>query len=394
MATFDFINGEDFRLSLEADYRELNSAMQTQAWKTVHVLAGSIIETVLIDYLVASEYQKKFSSNPLKMTLAEAISACRQENALSEKTEHLSHVIRSYRNLIHPGRSVRLSEVANEQGAIIAKALIEIIIEEIAAQKKQNYGYTAEQIITKIEQDSTAIAILGHLLRDTNENEMERLLLRAIPKRYFELMSLEYRPEYLLSSLVTCYRLSFGTVSIETKEKAVKSFVKIIKEESSNIVWRYVFFRGEDIQYLSPEEASLIKQHFLSILKEPITDELLQAIEGIGKFLTLEEAISFVYPFINSVAQYEDAYVDGKLYPVKSVIQKFTEECFLMEIQQREKVEALLKNYYFENKSEGKEKLVKAEKALYEAITFIDLDNEIAPSDQFDPLADLEDHPF
>src|SRR5450759_691585 len=153
MAIFDFINGEDFRLSLEADHRELSSAMQAKAWKTVHVLAGSIIEAVLIDYLVASEYQKKSSSDPLKMTLAEAIYACRQEKVLSEKTEHLSQAIRSYRNLIQPGRSVRLSEVANEQGAIIAQALIEIIIEEIAARQKQNYGYTAEQIITKIEQD-------------------------------------------------------------------------------------------------------------------------------------------------------------------------------------------------------------------------------------------------
>ncbi|HYT42010.1 MAG TPA: hypothetical protein VEP90_06670, partial [Methylomirabilota bacterium] len=135
MATFDFINGEEFRISLERDYQELNSAMQAKAWKTVHVLSGSIIEAILIDYLVTSEYQKKSSSDPLKMTLAQAISACRQENVLSEKTEHLSHVVRTYRNLIHPGRSVRLGETANEQGAIIAHALIEIIVEEIAANK-------------------------------------------------------------------------------------------------------------------------------------------------------------------------------------------------------------------------------------------------------------------
>ena len=98
-------------------------------------------------------------------------------------------------------------------------------------------------------------------------------------------MNLEYKPEDLLSSLVSCYRFSFGSVSQETKEKVAKQFVKIIKEESSSIVWRYVFFRGEDIQYLSLEEASLIKQHFLSLLKPPITDELLQAMEGIGAFL-------------------------------------------------------------------------------------------------------------
>src|SRR5947207_15535878 len=122
MATFDFINGEDFRLSLESDYTELNSSMQSKAWKAVHVLAGSIIEAVLIDYLLTSEYQKKPSSAILKLSLADAISVCRQEGVISETTEHLSHVIRSYRNLIHPGRSVRLGEKANENGAKIAQA--------------------------------------------------------------------------------------------------------------------------------------------------------------------------------------------------------------------------------------------------------------------------------
>lgn len=392
MATFDFINGEDFRLSLEADYQELNLAMQAKAWKTVHVLAGSIIEAILIDYLVTSEYQKKSSFDPLKMTLAQAISACREENVSSEKTEHLSHVIRSYRNLIHPGRSVRLGEIANEQGAIIAHALIEIIVEEIAANKKQNYGYTAEQIITKLEQDYTAIAILEHLLKETSEYEKERLLLSVIPKQYFHYTNLEYKQQDLLSSLVLCYRLSFSTVSEEIKVRATKHFVKIIKEESSSNVWRYAFFRGRDIQYLSAEEASLIKQHFLSILKAPIMDELLDAIEGIGAFLTPEEAEKFVYPFINSIAQYENVYIEeNRIYPAKSVIQKFADEVFLMDFQQRENVEDLLKTYYFENKSAGREKLAKAEKALYDAITFSDLGNEIAPPEQNAPF--LPDYP-
>ncbi len=62
MAIFDFISGEEFRESLDADYHELNSAMEVHAWKAVHVLAGSIIEALLVDYLTASNYQAK---NPM-----------------------------------------------------------------------------------------------------------------------------------------------------------------------------------------------------------------------------------------------------------------------------------------------------------------------------------------
>ncbi len=58
MLSFDFISGEDFRISLENDYKELNDAMQVEAWKAVHVLAGSIIEAVLVDYLFAINYNK------------------------------------------------------------------------------------------------------------------------------------------------------------------------------------------------------------------------------------------------------------------------------------------------------------------------------------------------
>jgi hypothetical protein len=44
MSLFDFISGDKFRLSLESDYQELQSAMQVEAYKAVHVLAGSIVE--------------------------------------------------------------------------------------------------------------------------------------------------------------------------------------------------------------------------------------------------------------------------------------------------------------------------------------------------------------
>src|SRR5258708_7917884 len=143
MMTFDFISGQDFRLLLVADYRELNLAIQAKAWKAAQILAGSIIEAILVDYLISMEYKKRSQDNLLHLGLGGAIKICRDENILSEKIEHLSHAIQSYRNLIHPGRSVRLGETASENDAIMSKALVEIIAEEIATRKKAQYGHTA-----------------------------------------------------------------------------------------------------------------------------------------------------------------------------------------------------------------------------------------------------------
>ena len=43
MEKFNFMNGEDFRNSLESDYYELNECIKVNAWKAMHVLAGSIL---------------------------------------------------------------------------------------------------------------------------------------------------------------------------------------------------------------------------------------------------------------------------------------------------------------------------------------------------------------
>ena len=56
---FNFITTRDFRTSLENDYKELCSCLETGCWKAAHVLAGSIVEAVLIDYLVATGFHTK-----------------------------------------------------------------------------------------------------------------------------------------------------------------------------------------------------------------------------------------------------------------------------------------------------------------------------------------------
>ncbi len=164
MTMFDFVAGEGFRSSLESDYRELNVAMEAGAWKAVHILAGSIIEAILIDYLVASNYKNTPRNDLLKLDLDKAISACKQENVLSEKAASLATVVRLYRNLIHPGRIERLGEKVDENGAKIAQALVAIVVDEISQRSQEKFGYTAEQIVTKLENDPLATAILGHLL--------------------------------------------------------------------------------------------------------------------------------------------------------------------------------------------------------------------------------------
>ncbi len=290
MLNFDFISEEDFRISLENDYKELNDAMQVGAWKAVHVLAGSIIEAVLVDYLFAIGYHQE---DPLRVSLERAITICRQEGILSEKTEHIAHAIQSYRNLIHPGRSIRLGETADEGGAKIAQGLVDMVVSQVAANKQRKFGYTAEQIVKKISNDSSTVAILGHLLTQVTEREKERLLIANIPEAYVQVWSEpqwdeEEKPRgSTLNSLSACFRAVYKNAAEATKKKAAERTIKIIKEEDEETARVYLtkFFRGTDLQYLSSEEVRLLKEYLLSILKKRPDASLLRALEGIGPFL-------------------------------------------------------------------------------------------------------------
>jgi hypothetical protein len=182
MPEFDFITNDPFRKSLENDFRELTDCSKAKAWKAVHVLAGSIIEAVLIDHL--NESGKKLTKDPLKMEFAELIQFCKDEKILSQKSVDLSSVIRGFRNLIHPGRAIRLQEKVDQNGATVAMVLVDMIVAEVCSRRRDTLGYTAEQICVKIQNDSTAMTIIEHLLKQVNEKEKEKLLLYTIPTSY------------------------------------------------------------------------------------------------------------------------------------------------------------------------------------------------------------------
>ena len=57
MDTFDFMTDEQLRANLESDYQEMQATLSAGAWKATLVMAGSIIESVLVDYLVAVGHQ-------------------------------------------------------------------------------------------------------------------------------------------------------------------------------------------------------------------------------------------------------------------------------------------------------------------------------------------------
>ena len=268
MPSFDFITDEDFRTILEADQKEIRQCAESKAWKAIHVLAGSIIEAVLIDYLIAEEHVSR--DDALKMDLGKAVKLAAEKSIISKKSAALSSVIKEYRNLIHPGRSIRMSETTSAASARIAESLVEMILAEIEGRKRSNYGYTAEQIVSKVERDPAAGVLLKHLLKDVNPYEMERLLLDVVPNKYMNPGN-PFFPEthHFTQMLVLLFRVAYEQTDKQLQARVAQRFVTVLKEEATTFIFRYsrAFFQMSDLQHLSIDEGQLVKDYFLTKLK-------------------------------------------------------------------------------------------------------------------------------
>lgn len=290
---FDFITDEGLRTALSDDYREMVNCANVGAWKAVHVLAGSLIEAVLVDYLVGTAKQKK--PDPLSMGMGELISACKKAGILTKKSADLSSALKEYRNLIHPGRASRLGEQADQEGAVVAQSLVRLIVGEVATKQASERGLTAEQISRKFATDPSAANISEHLLKGTPDREIERLLIEVVPDAYFSELESQHPDGGLLDRQAHLFRAAFTYAPPRVKEKVMAQHVKVLKEATGGRVEIYEqhFFRATDLEWIGDGDLELAKQHLLTQLEDG-DPAIYKAAEGIGASLDADDVSPFV----------------------------------------------------------------------------------------------------
>ncbi|KAF0206577.1 MAG: hypothetical protein FD173_67 [Gallionellaceae bacterium] len=288
----------------------MHSCADVKAWKSVQVLAGSIIETLLIDYLSATKNTERPSKDPLKLDLAEAISICRKEKVLSDRTADLCSVIKSYRNLIHPGRMLRLGEQAPDQGsATIATALIEMITNELAETMRASVGLTAEQILSKIQRDANSLNILKHLLVEVSEHEKIRLLLELIPSAHQEVIEDDSIVEFdefvkRKKHLELAYQVILDSVSDEARKRIASEYVRVLREEDGQTVQRYgkAFFKPRDMKFLSGSSKLMVSEHLLGNMPPVFNSESsFNVATGLAGYLDSSLISKWLDPFVRTL---------------------------------------------------------------------------------------------
>jgi hypothetical protein len=213
--------------------------------------------------------------------------------------------------LIHPGRVSRLAEEApSDNSAVIAMKLVDMITTQVESRRKEAFGLTADQLLSKLERDDDSIAILKHLLADVNASQRLRFLLEVVPPRYLELKQQEspdddpFSPLGMkLDRLPRAYRLVLDSADEPTKRRVADWFVRIIREEDGDTVrlLREGFFRSEDLAMVAEKQRALVKEHLLAAAPYRHTSHTADIMSGLAPFLEKSEIRLWLDPYVNSL---------------------------------------------------------------------------------------------
>lgn len=130
---FEFISDPNLKVILERDYEEIQRAFISRCWKSVIILCGGAIEAILTDLLSRDETAAvcaKCATSEKDITrwdLSTLIDVSVELKLVSAGIQKLSHPLREYRNLVHPGNEIRNKLEFGAEEARIAVELLHIL---------------------------------------------------------------------------------------------------------------------------------------------------------------------------------------------------------------------------------------------------------------------------
>ena len=304
---FAFIKDEEFKKNIISDYNEVVSCHHAGSYKACLVLSGSIIEAILSYYLSYINYSKKLPKNKtslLELDLIDLINIAKSEKIISKNAESMSHVIREYRNLIHPGRKIRLKEVVEKEESQVALAILDLTIKEIENSFIKKYGKLAEEVIGIILLKLNTNAF-EPLISEINEHERYKLINELLPNALFERMTDDgLADEGLINNLRRAYYLCFFKLKKNDKRKIALT----ISEKCKNLddiklrLFLFTFFFSELLKYMPKSDRLFCSSYINSILSQNNLDHIeLRAIDGITEYIDDDQLVkSLITKVINT----------------------------------------------------------------------------------------------
>lgn len=136
--TLAFVSNVDDRTALQNDIAAVERAIHNNEWKAATVLAGSVIEALLLWALaqdtkaaLRAANAPKGNNNLGKWDLVDLIKVAHELNLIGDYTAKQADLARNYRNLIHPAVAERRKMIANRPTAFAAFAGMDLVAGDI-----------------------------------------------------------------------------------------------------------------------------------------------------------------------------------------------------------------------------------------------------------------------
>lgn len=132
-----FIDDEELKISLRSDLDQAYRALENEQWKSATVMSGVVLESLLLwkllqvpsPALTQLAAKRKLSSTPESWGLADYIAVASEAKLITDEIRKQCELCKDFRNLIHPGREIRLQQRATRGRALGALAAAELVIE-------------------------------------------------------------------------------------------------------------------------------------------------------------------------------------------------------------------------------------------------------------------------
>jgi hypothetical protein len=135
-----FLNDTALTASLRTDLDQANRAFENGHWKSATVMAGAVLEALLLWMLrppwssrvgeVVKRHQ--ISNSPDNWKLSQYISVAGDTKMIDDETRKQCEQCKDFRNLIHPGREIRLKRKVTRAHALGALAAVEFVIDRLS----------------------------------------------------------------------------------------------------------------------------------------------------------------------------------------------------------------------------------------------------------------------
>ena len=142
-----FISDSDLKHELRKDVSATNVALSNNEWKAATVLAGSVIEALLLwaiqqrpvtvvrdateKLLDDGKLERKPKEDFQRWHLSEYIEVAEELGRIKSETAKQARLAKDFRNLIHPGRAQRLGQTCDRATALSAVAAVEFVVRDL-----------------------------------------------------------------------------------------------------------------------------------------------------------------------------------------------------------------------------------------------------------------------